>query len=178
MERLLRLGVFLFFALGAAGQEQMTSAPATKQDIEKLFVAMHIRERMEILIADSRKQSRIFLANYLLKQVPGASEKQDQVQAMVDEMLDGIFKEYPIDAILNDTIPIYQKHLSEPDVDAIVAFYSTPVGQKVLHELPAILSESSQITQSRLQPRLQDAAAKLTERLTRMIEEDPKLNSK
>jgi hypothetical protein len=42
----------------------------------------------------------------------------------------------------------------------------------MLHELPAILSEASQVTQARLRPGLEAAASKLTERLTKMIEED------
>ena len=121
---------------------------------------------------ESRKHSAVFLTNFLLKQVPAASGKRAQVQGMIAEMLDGIFKDYPTDTILEEAIPIYQKHLTTADVDALVTFYSTPVGQKVLNELPAILSESSQLTESHLQPRLQAAATKLTEQLTKMIENE------
>jgi hypothetical protein len=45
-----------------------------------------------------------------------------------------------VDAI----VPIYQKHLTKADLTAITAFYSSPAGQKILAEMPAIMSESMQ----------------------------------
>ncbi len=35
-------------------------------------------------------------------------------------------------------VPIYQKHLSQSDVEALLAFYATPAGKRVLAALPAI----------------------------------------
>ncbi len=150
-------------------QQASARGPASSDDVQRLFVAMEIRQRTQVLLDDSRKQSRGFLVEFLLKQLPGAGDKKDQVQTMVDEMLAGIYSEYPIDSILQDMVPIYQRHLTTADVDALVSFYSTPAGRKMLRELPAILSESNQIAFSRLQPRLQAAVVKLTERLTDMI---------
>jgi uncharacterized protein len=43
-----------------------------------------------------------------------------------------------VDAI----VPIYQKHLTKADLEALTQFYGSPVGQKILNEMPAILSES------------------------------------
>lgn len=159
-------------AVASWAQQSSPASSASQADIEKLYVALHIRERTQFLLDDSRKRSKEFLTEFLLKQVPGATDKREQVQGMINEMLDGIYKDYSADAILKDMVPIYQRHLSTSDVEALVDFYSTPTGQKLLRELPAVLSESSQIVQSRLEPKLQEAATKLTERLTKMIEDD------
>jgi hypothetical protein len=173
------LGVVLLVAVSAWCQQSASAnSPATKEEIQRLFVAMRLRERTEVFMNESQKQSRIFITDFLLKQVPEASKRPEQVRAMIDDMLNEIYGEYPIDAILQDMVPIYQKYLSNSDVDALISFYSTPVGQKMLRELPHILAESSQITQSRLQPRLQAGATKLTEELTKMIEEEDQPKSK
>lgn len=164
----------VFSLLVVTGWAQQTSpdSPATQADIERLYDALHIRERTQFLIDDSRKHSKEFLTEFLLKQVPGATQKREQIQGMINEMLDGIFKDYSADSILKDMVPIYQRHLSASDVEALVSFYSTPTGQRLLHELPAVLSETSQIVHSRLEPSLQEAATKLTDRLTKMVEDN------
>jgi uncharacterized protein len=39
-------------------------------------------------------------------------------------------------------VPVYQKHFTKGDIDTLIAFYSTPTGQKMLRELPEIMSEA------------------------------------
>jgi hypothetical protein len=41
-------------------------------------------------------------------------------------------------------IPSYQKHFTRGDIQAMNAFYSSPVGQKVLQELPDVTQEGMQ----------------------------------
>jgi hypothetical protein len=59
-------------------------------------------------------------------------------------MFDGLFKEMPIDEMVDAIVPIYQKHLTKVDLAAVTAFYSSPSGQKILKEMPAIMSEAMQ----------------------------------
>ena len=40
-------------------------------------------------------------------------------------------------------VPIYDKHFSKEDIEGLIAFYQTPLGQKTLAALPAIERESS-----------------------------------
>ncbi len=46
------------------------------------------------------------------------------------------------DDLVAMTIPIYQKHLSQEDIDAINAFYDTPAGQKLIKTQPLLVQES------------------------------------
>jgi hypothetical protein len=41
-------------------------------------------------------------------------------------------------------VPAYQKHFTKADIDNLVAFYSSPTGEKLLRELPSIMAESMQ----------------------------------
>jgi len=50
-------------------------------------------------------------------------------------------KEIRPDDFVNLVIPIYARHFSDNDLDGLIAFYSSPLGQRVTHELPAVTSE-------------------------------------
>lgn len=53
--------------------------------------------------------------------------------------IDDWMKSFPWDEMLDSMVPVYQKHLTKGDVTALIAFYSTPTGQKLLHDMPAIM---------------------------------------
>ncbi|MEM6731907.1 MAG: DUF2059 domain-containing protein [Myxococcota bacterium] len=39
-------------------------------------------------------------------------------------------------------IPIYDRHFTESDIDALITFYQTPVGKKFVQKLPVVTQES------------------------------------
>jgi hypothetical protein len=53
--------------------------------------------------------------------------------------------EFKMEEFRELVIPIYARHFSLEDLNALIAFYSTPMGQRVIHELPAIAGESMAI---------------------------------
>ena len=52
------------------------------------------------------------------------------------------------DDLINMTIPIYQKHLTQEDLDGINAFYDTPAGKNLIQAQPHIMKESMQVGQA------------------------------
>jgi hypothetical protein len=69
------------------------------------------------------------------------------------------------------TVPVYQKHLTKGDVDTMVAFYETPTGQKLLKELPEILSESMQAMMPLLRKQIDSMNHKVEEQMEAMKRE-------
>jgi hypothetical protein len=67
----------------------------------------------------------------------------------------------PVDELIDVMIPVYQKHFTKGDMDALVAFYSSPTGEKMVKEMPAIMSESMQAASGILQ----EMMAKMTQRV-------------
>ncbi len=65
-------------------------------------------------------------------------EKEERAFKLTDDML----KNFPVDEIIDAMIPVYQKHFTKGNIDDLLAFYSTPTGQKVIKELPAIIGRS------------------------------------
>jgi hypothetical protein len=59
-------------------------------------------------------------------------------------MMDDMFANMPMDEMMQAMVPAYQKHLTKGDIDNLVAFYSTPTGEKLLRDMPAIMAESMQ----------------------------------
>lgn len=52
-----------------------------------------------------------------------------------------LMKEANPDELVNLSVPIYQKHFTEEEVQEIIKFYKTPTGQKMLRELPQVMQE-------------------------------------
>jgi hypothetical protein len=87
---------------------------------------------------------------------PGIS---DEELDRLDRTSEGIIRDFPIDAMMNDMVPVYQRHFTKPDIDALIAFYSSPAGQKFLHEMPTVTAETMQVIYPRIMASV-DAAMK------------------
>jgi hypothetical protein len=57
-------------------------------------------------------------------------------------MMNDMMKDMPFDEMMQAMVPTYQKHFTKGDIDALVAFYTSPTGQKLLRETPAITGEA------------------------------------
>lgn len=44
-------------------------------------------------------------------------------------------------------IPVYKKHYTQTDVQAMIAFYETPIGKKMAEQTPLITMESMKLSQ-------------------------------
>ena len=83
----------------------------------------------------------------------------------INKMLDGLMKEMPFDEMMQAMVPAYQKHFTKGDMDALIAFYSAPTGQKVLKELPAVMAEGMEA----MMPIMRQSVEKLTERAEKEV---------
>jgi hypothetical protein len=168
MKRIVRVTVvFLMIALPALAQvaDSASAAPATRDDILKLFDTMHIRDQMRLVMDSVAKQQREMIREGLKKRAPQMTE-QDLTR--LDQFTSDILKDFPVDGMLDDMIPVYQKHLNKADVDAMNAFYQSPTGQKMLREMPAMTAESMQASS----PRIQAMMDKVMERAEQLAREE------
>jgi uncharacterized protein len=139
---------------------------ASRDDILKLFDVMHVREQMKQVMDQVLKQMKAMSHDQMKKR---DSKLTDEEIARVDATSGQFLKDMPIDGMLDDMIPVYQKHLTKTDVDAMIGFYSTPTGQKILGEMPAITGEGMQAMQPRLRKMIDEATA----RMDKMAKEGP-----
>lgn len=71
-----------------------------------------------------------------------------QVTQVPPEMWDRLGKKLDMAEFLDQIIALYDKYYTIEDLRAVNAFYSTPVGQKILQTLPQITQESMLIGQA------------------------------
>jgi uncharacterized protein len=140
-------------------------SPATRDEILALFNLMHVREQVQPAMEFVARQQRAIIHDNLKRQTPRISPEN---LAKLDQFTADIMKEPPVDGMLEDMIPVYQKHLTRSDVDAMSAFYSSPTGQKLLREMPAMTTESMQAAS----PRIQALMDEVMERARAMAKED------
>jgi len=61
---------------------------------------------------------------------------------------DDFLKEVKPEDLVNMVVPVYDRNFTDAEIDGMLAFYSSPVGQKVLSKLPVVLQESMQVGQT------------------------------
>ena len=160
--------VLLAVSAGVAQQPAAPDSPSTRDDILRLFDTMQIRQQMRLVMESVAQQMKDMTRETLKKRDATITDEQ---LVRFDSIAEESMKDFPVDAMLDDMIPVYQKHLSKPDVDAMGVFYSSPTGQKLLREMPAMTQEGMQAAYGRMQKQM-DATMQRIERMVK--EEQPK----
>jgi uncharacterized protein len=152
------LVTLVLVSMGWAQQTPAGETSASREDILKLFDVMHLRGQMKLVMDRVSAQMKSMTHDQLRKSNPQITDEEiAKLDAQSDDLLQGM----PIDGMLDDMIPVYQKHLSKSDVDAMVGFYSSPTGQRILKEMPAMTAEGMQAVQPRLRKVMDEAMEKM-----------------
>jgi uncharacterized protein len=170
----LPLVVVLFSAGMAAQQAPASDRAPSKEDVLKLFQILQVEQQTRAVLANTHEQVRTMTREMIMKKAPNASPDQ---LAQVEGMMDTMFKEYPINGILDDMVPVYQKHLTKSDLDGMIAFYSSPLGQKILREMPAMTNEAMQVSYSHIQKNMELMMKKVDDRVQSIVDEQQKKKS-
>jgi hypothetical protein len=72
---------------------------------------------------------------------------------------------------LDAMVPVYQKHLTKGDVDALAAFYSTATGQKLIKEMPQITAEAMQEMLPLMRKNMDAMTQRMQEEIAAMVRE-------
>lgn len=114
-------------ALGAVGQA--SAATPTPQQVKALFQVMHLGEMF------GRMNSQMTgVMGQALPCVP-ASYWSNFIDASGTEKL------------LDRMVPVYQSKFSADDVTGLIKFYKSPLGQKVINQMPSTMAEGMKIGQ-------------------------------
>jgi hypothetical protein len=81
-----------------------------------------------------------------------------------DEFWNEFKNEIKAEDLVNLIIPIYDKYFTENEIDELIKFYNTPIGKKMISNLPVIMQESMQAGQKWGEAIGEKALAKLNEK--------------
>ncbi len=154
-------------AIGFAQQDPADS-PATREDVQKYLEVMHSREMMSKMIDAMTKPMHQMMHEQYEKD---KNKLPADFEARTNKVLDDYMKNFPWDEMLQAMVPVYQKHFTKGDIDHLVAFYSSPTGQKVVRELPAISAEAMQSMMPVLRQRLDVMTRDVQQQVAEMIKQ-------
>ena len=66
---------------------------------------------------------------------------QTQMPQVPPEIWKRFRQKFVVSEMLELTIPVYDKHYTKEDIKGMIAFYQTPLGQKILMETPLVTQE-------------------------------------
>lgn len=141
MKRFLIAAVLCLAFSGTGLAQNADTDPATRDDVEIYLRTMHSHDMMQRTMEAMLKPMHQMLHDQFGrdgKKLPADFEPR------FNKMMDDLMKGMPWDDMTQAIVPAYQKYFTKGDIEAMNAFYSSPVGQKVLEELPAVLQESMQ----------------------------------
>ncbi len=145
------------------------AAPAHAQDIDPAFRA-DIVKMMEVTgtskighqMATMMSQQMLQTARAQHPEVPAHSF--DIVQEVAEKEFENAF-EGP-DGLMTRMIPLYARYFTPEDVRGLIAFYQSPLGQKSLSVMPALMQDAMTLGQqwaAEATPRVQEAIRKRLE---------------
>jgi hypothetical protein len=132
---------------------QSADEPASKDDVILYLRTMHSHDLMQKTIAVQFQSMQELLHDQLLKEKGTVPADFD---SRMKKMMDELAKDMPVDEITEAMIPAYQAHFTHADIEAMNTFYASPVGQKVLEQLPAVMREGMQAAMPLLSKYLSD----------------------
>ncbi len=142
--------------------------PATKEQIQHLFDVMDIRKQSHVMMDSMQQQMHAMSEETIKARYPRVSPAE---LAKLNKISDDTIKQVPIDALLDDMIPVYQKYLNHSDVDAMIAFYESPTGKKIMQQMPQITQEAMQVSYKRMEKQI-DAAMQRVEDMVKQEQQE------
>lgn len=157
--------VLCLFLSAAVGQVTVSVAPdaASREDVQRLFAVMNSADQTRRMMSQVMTQMRSMNREQLKKSRPDISEEE---LARMDRESEELIKSFSIDEMLNDMIPVYQRHFTKSDIDSLITFYSSPVGQKFLGEMPAVTMETMQVVYPRIRAQVEAAIKRAQQKNT------------
>src|SRR5438445_7647464 len=162
--------IALLTSCAAFAQQSPSAAPASREDVLKLFDVTQNRQQLRRTMDSMVSQSQVLMREQIRERNPKIT---DEELAELDQDAEEMWKNFPVDQMLEDAVPVYQKHLTKTDVDAMISFYSSPTGRKLLREMPAIMSEGMQAMYPDIQKHMDATIRRIDERARKQQQEKP-----
>ena len=139
--RRLALSLALAFSVATTAQAQ----EAKPVDPAALAQARLVLERSNVA------ELGLQVAKAIEEQQRAALERFNPARAaQIGEVVDLVRAEYAkyLPALMDAIVSLYAQRFTAEELAQIAAFYDTPVGRKVIREMPALLSETMSVAQT------------------------------
>jgi hypothetical protein len=139
--------LLMVFFVGATAVRADEASKRAKA--EELFTLLHMDQMMDQLTSSVMKQVQT-----MTESMPGADHATPEQKKLVADfqqrVLDLVNKRLGWKALEPDFINLYASTYTEEELDGIIGFYKSPVGQKMLEKTPELMTKSTELTQQRM----------------------------
>ena len=158
--------VLLLFGAFVVAQQPASDQPS-REELLKMFEVLRVRQQTQTTMQTVVAQMKQQLESDIQKRYPNLSpEALQKLESSINDAI-GL---YPVDEMLSDLMPVYQKYLTRADVDAIIGFYSSPAGQHFLDKMPSMTQEAMRTMMTKLQVRSAAYADKVQKQADELAE--------
>ena len=142
MQKIITSLALLLFSITVAFSQSKTD------DIKALFELMDTEKTIN---ATTDNMISIFKQQGLMQF--NSDEDKEEMDAYMDYMTKKV-KEMTM-GLLNDMVPIYDKHFTHDEIKGLIDFYSTPIGKKLLEKTPELTQDMMNLSMTKYMPEIQ-----------------------
>jgi len=156
----------VFLCLPLFAQAPASKDAPSREEVLKFIEAMHVRRQMEVVMKGMVEQMKSGFVHGAQQKSPSTPpEKFEKLADMFDE----IFGVFSTEELVEQLVPIYQKHFTRAELAAITQFYSSPVGQGLLEKMPAVSQEAMQVGGAYGRSKFQEIQPKIDARIAEFV---------
>ncbi|WP_238149767.1 DUF2059 domain-containing protein [Dyella jiangningensis] len=141
----MRWGVGLALAM-AGGQVMAASGPASEAQVRQLMDVVGVGKMLSQM-------------NY-----QAVTTMQQSLPCVPAEYWQGYMDANATQQFIGRLVPVYQKHFNADEMEGLLKFYRSPLGQKVINEMPTTMAEANQAGRQWSQERSDQMIAELKQK--------------
>ena len=134
----------------AGGVKAHADEASKKAKAQELFVTLRMDRTMAQIMDTVMKQ-----VGQMTQSMPGSKQMTDadkrQLADFQQRVSAVVEKSIGWKALEPDFVDLYASTYSEEELDGLLAFYKSPLGQTMLDKTPELMTKSSEITQRKMQ---------------------------
>src|SRR5690606_37919127 len=146
------------WALPAQAQE--AQSPADDARIDRLLEVTRAREMLDATLPQIEASQQQMLAQMTAGRELDAAQRQ-RIDALLASSSSAVRKALSWENLAPVYRDIYRQTFTGEDIDAIIAFYESPAGQRMLEKMPALMQNTMTAMQRLIVPMLQQMEREL-----------------
>jgi hypothetical protein len=138
----------LFLTLAVSNIFADDSTKAAK--VEEFLKLAKIDDTQRQTVAQIRAQMQLGILQQLFGSKPLPTDKKKELDEFRTNLGNVISDALSWEKLKPDFVKIYMEAFSEPEIDGMLAFYKSPVGQAMVAKTPALTTKGSELSQQKL----------------------------
>ena len=140
--------------------------PASVESVQKMMRVMKVESQYDSALGSTLQMMRDQMVNSIPKHANISAEQRAQIEAVIQNAWQKYQEQLTGDAELRKTVftsfqQLAQKHYTQQEVDALIGFYDSPLGQSILDKQGMMIGEFTQSVPAILDTRIQSMAREI-----------------